>query len=333
VLATQTITTTIQNVIDAVTNPLISKKISDNVTENIPLIRFMDKTGHKEFESGGDSYQPLVLMDLPSGEAYTGSTPLKTVQTDTTRRANFGRKQIHVPVVVTGTELLRNAGEGETSLVNYIETQLDQARLGMINTLAGTGVGIQSDEADSDLGITGLQTILTSTPTAGTIGGLSRATYDKWRQKTDAVSTGFNTDGLVSFNRLFLDTMRGDESVGAIVMTMAGFANLNRILQGTITFNLPRVPDTQPVDIGVPAINYYGATVFFDAYQPANTASFLNLKYLKLLVHKERDMSIRPFIPDYNSDSECARILWAGNLVCSALSRQGLLYGLIETWA
>jgi len=332
VLATQTLTTTIQNVIDAVTGPLVSKKISDNVTEHIPVFSHMDRTGRKEYESGGDCYEPLVLMDLPTGEAYTGSTPLKTAQTDTTRRAKYERKQIHVPILVTGTELLRSAGNGETALVNYMETQLDQARLGMINTLAGTSVGIQSSQSDSDLGITGLATLITSTPTSGTVGGLSRATYDKWRQKVNAVATGWNTDGLISLSALFLDTMRGDESAGLITMTSAGFANFIRSLQGTITYNMPNGPATAPVDLGFPGINYFGATVLCDYYQPSNTAYLLNTKYLKLLVAKDRDMSIRPFLSDYNSDSECARLYWAGNLICSALSRQGLLYGLVETW-
>ena len=59
----------------------------------------------------------------------------------------------------------------------------------------------------------------------------------------------------------------------------------------------------------------------------------LNLKYLKFLVHGERDMSIREWITPADQDGLVARIYWAGNLVCSNLSRQGLIQGLPDTWA
>lgn len=52
---------------------------------------------------------------------------------------------------------------------------------------------------------------------------------------------------------------------------------------------------------------------------------------MKLLVHRDRDMSIRDFITPTNEDSIVGRLYWAGNLVSNNLARQGILQGSLDT--
>ena len=58
---TQTLT---YDTIGSITDPLISQKVADNVTQNTPLIYLMDKLGNKEYENGGTQYNiPIYKPD------------------------------------------------------------------------------------------------------------------------------------------------------------------------------------------------------------------------------------------------------------------------------
>jgi hypothetical protein len=244
--------------------------------------------------------------------------------------AIFNRKQLQVPIVISGTKMLQNSGGDPTAVVDYISSAIEIAEQGMKNDMAGSVRGIMSANGESDLGITGLANICADSTTTGSVGGLSRATYTAWRHVSDTVTTGFNTDGIVSMNNIWFNTMRGEEFPSVVFMTIAGYALLTRWMQALIQFQQPA---TAYGEVGFPHINYNGAIIMPDANVPANRAFLLNLKYLKFLVHKDRDMVIRDFITPGNQDALVGRLYWAGNLVCNCLRSQGLLQGLIETWA
>jgi hypothetical protein len=167
------------NTINSITLPLISKKIADNITTRIPLFYFLNKIGHKEYESGGIEYRLPIFKELATGQAYTGNTALTTSEKDLVSSACYGRKQITLDITLSGTKLLQNSGNDPTAAINYIAAQIEMAEESMKETLAGSSVGVLSDQGDSDLGITGLRTFLTDSTTTGTVGGLSRATLKK----------------------------------------------------------------------------------------------------------------------------------------------------------
>ena len=318
------------NTINSLTLPLISKKIADNITGRIPLFYFLNKIGHKEYESGGIEYRLPVFKELATAQAYTGNTALTNSEKDPVSTAVYQRKQISLDITLSGTKLLQNSGNDPTAVVNYIAAQIEMAEESMKNSLAGTTIGVMSNQGDSDLGITGVKTFLTDSTTTGTVGGLSRASYSYWRHQSDSVSTGFGTDGFQSMRLMLLNTSRGDESPTVGVMTLTGYSLLLKAMTGTISYNVPS-PATKFGDIGFEHVNFFGTPILFDDGVTSSRAYFLNLKYMKLLVHRDRDMSIRDFITPTNEDSIVGRIYWAGNLVCNNLARQGLVQGLLDT--
>mgnify|MGYP003403217948 CR=1 FL=1 len=320
------------NTINSLTLPKISRMISDNITARIPMFYFLNKAGHKEYESGGIEYRFSVFKELPNAVAYTGSTVLTPSERDLVSSAVLYRKQFSTDITLTGTSLLKNSGNDETAVADLIAAQIEMAEEIMKGTLAGSTYGCFSDEAYSDLGITGFQTMLSTSTTTGTYAGLDRASYSYWRHNSDSVSTGFNTDGLISMRTLQLACARGDEAPAVIVMTATGYSNLCRALTGTISYNNP-TPNTQFADAGFEHVNFFGSPVIYDDGVPTNQAFFVNTKYVKLLVHQDRDMAVRDFITPTDMDAIVGRLYWAGNLVCNNLARQGILQGSIETWA
>lgn len=324
-------TTVNWDTIGSITLPKISQKIADNITAQIPLFHFLNKIGHKEFETGGTEYSFPVFKELATAQGYSGLTVLDNTEADPVTSVKFQRKQLSVPIVLTGTKLLQNSGSDQTAVINYITAQIEMAEESMKNSLAGSSVGIFSSLADGDVsGITGLGSMLPTSTTTGTYGSLDRATYSFWRHKSDSVSTNFSTDGLASMRNLFVNVFRGDEAPTVIPITLSGYVNLETALTGTVTYNTPK-PATAFGDVGFEHIMFHGAVVLPEANIPAQTAYFLNLKYVKLVVNKDRDMSIRDFISPTDQDGLFGRIYWAGNLVCNCLSRQGLLTGTLDS--
>ena len=313
--------------INTLTHPKVAQKIADNITARIPLLHFLNKMGHKEYEQGGRQYWLPVFKELQTGTAYTGATVFAdAVEADPVTTAIFERKHLTWAITVSGTNLLKNSGADDTAIVNYLETLIETAQESAKNDMAGTSIGIQSDEVDSDLGITGLQTYLTASATTGTVGTLSRATYSYWRQQLGTTITTFATNGLTSMRSLFINLTRGDEIPTVITMTTSGFANLITALTGTVNYDY-RGKEPGTGDIDFPTISFHGATVLADGFQPANTIWMLNLKYFKLFVHSDRDMTIRDFIAPTNQDILVGRLYWAGNFVCNNLIRQGRVAG------
>ena len=129
---------------------------------------------------------------------------------------------------------------------------------------------------------------------------------------------------------LLLNISRGDESPTIAVMTLTGYSLLLKNMVGTFFYNT-NSPNTKFGDVGFEHINFFGTPVIYDDGMPSARAYMLNLKYMKLLVHRDRDMSIRDFITPTNEDSISGRMYWAGNLVCNNLARQGLLQGSVDT--
>jgi hypothetical protein len=273
-------TTVSWDTIRSLTHPKVAQKISDNITKQIPLIYFLNKIGHKEYENGGYNYMFPVLKELPAVQGYTGLTVLDAVEADPVTSAIYERKQLTVPIFLSGTKLLQNSGSDPTAIVNYIAAQIEIAEESMKNSMASSSIGIFSSLGETDFtGMTGLVNMLGSnasqTLTTGTVGGLDRSVYTWWRQQSDSVSTGFSTDGLASMRTLFINTFRGDEAPSVIAMTLLSYINLETALTGTLTYNTPS-PKTQFGDVGFEHIMFHGAVCLPDAQCPANTAYFLN---------------------------------------------------------
>ena len=320
--------TTVQwDTIRSLTHPKVAKKISDNITQQIPVIYLLNKIGHKEYETGGYNYVFPVLKEFPLVQGYTGLTVLDAQEADPVTSAIYERKQLTVPIMLSGTKMLQNSGSDETAIVNYIAAQIEIAEEAMKDAMAGSTRGIMSSLNETDFtGITGLQTFLPSTQTSGLVGNLDRAVYSWWRAQTSSCSASFGLNGLSTLRSLFVNTFRGDEAPSVVVMTLKTYVNYQTAMQGTLTYNVPS-PKTQFGDIGFEHMFLNGAVCLPDYYIPANTAYMLNLKYLKLIVHQERDMAIRDFIAPENQDGLLGRIYWAGNLVCTNLARQGVMWG------
>jgi len=91
--------------------------------------------------------------------------------------------------------------------------------------------------------------------------------------------------------------------------------------------SLKRYATSDSVSAGLVSLKYKTADVVYDGNSgiPANHTYMLNTEYMKLVVHKDADLTEVPEQRPVNQDGSVIPILWMGNVTCSNRAQQGVI--------
>lgn len=311
------------NISDIVATTIQSRtgKIQDNVTDNNAILAYLNKRGNvKPFSGGNVILQEISFQDNGNAGYYSGYDPLPVAAQDVISAAEFAIKQVAVPVVMSGLEMLQNAGKEQ--IIDLLEGRLAVAEASMANLISN---GIYSDGTGSGgKQITGLNAAIPVAATTGTYGGIDRSVWSFWRPQV-VDTTGITAATIqASWNGLYARLVRGSDKPDAIIVDNATWSLYMASLQG-----LQRFADSDSANLGFTTAKFMGANVILDGgiegNCPANTAFFLNTKYLHWRPHRDRNMV--PLSPQkryaVNQDAEVQILAFAGNLTCSGQKFQG----------
>jgi|TARA_R110000787_G_scaffold151480_4_gene265312 hypothetical protein len=312
------------NVSDIIATTIQSrtKKIADNVTNNNAILKKLSMSGRVKTISGGNQiYEELSFAENSNAGWYSGYDLLPVGASDVLSAAEFDIKQAAVPVVISGLELLQNAGKEQ--MIDLLEARMGVAEATLSNTIAtalysdGTGSGGKE--------ITGLDLAVPVDPTTGTYGGINRANYTFWRSK---VASNASTSATIQadMNSIWADLVRGKDMPDLILMDNNMWELYMASLQAQQRFHQAEVGD-----LGFPTLKFMGTDVVLDGGigggATTKTAYFLNTKYLKYRPHASRNMV--PLSPNRryatNQDAEVQILAWAGNLTSCGAQFQGRL--------
>lgn len=302
-----------------------TRQIADNVTKNNALLARLNQRGNvKPFGGGNVIFQELSFQQNGNAGFYSGYDLLPVAAADVISAAEFNIKQLACPVVMSGLEMLQNAGREQ--FIDLLEARMNVAESTMANKLAqsvysdGTGSGGKE--------VTGLDAAVPSDPTTGTYGGIDRATWSFWRSQLYDFSaqsvTPSSTTIQAALNSLWSSLVRGADRPDLIVLSNSYWTYYMTSLQAQQRFTDPKTGD-----LGFPTIKFMDADVVLDGgiggYCPANTGFMLNTKYLFLRPHKDRNMVALSPTRRYaiNQDAEVQILAWAGNLTSSGAQFQG----------
>ena len=304
-------------------------EVANNVESNNILLSVLRKNGRIKPVSGGTSiFQELSFQANANGGWYSGADLIPVQAQDVISAASFAYKQYAVAVIVTGLELLQNAGKERT--LDLVEARLEVAEATMANDM---NVGLYSSGTGSGgKQITGLDAVIPTTAKASqtdTYGGISRTTWSFWRTSTTTgqdISTATKCQTVM--NTQWATQVRGSDRPDMIIMDQLYWADYMASLQA-----IQRFTDTNSATLGFPSVKFITADVFLDPTTgigtgggaTAKTAYFLNSKYLHFRPHKAR--TFVPISPNkryaLNQDVEAQILGWAGNLTCSGAQFQG----------
>lgn len=311
------------NVSDIIATTIESRtrKIADNVTKNNALLmRLSQKGKQKTFSGGRLIYEELSFAENGNAGWYSGYDLLPVAAQDVLSAAQFDIKQAACPVVVSGLEMLQNAGPEQ--MIDLIGARIDVAESTMRNLVCG---GLYSDGTGSGgKEITGLNAAVPLDPTTGTYGGIDRVTWTFWRSKLVNVTSTATIQA--NFNALWAQLVRGADRPDLIPVDNVVWQAYVASLQAQQRFN-----GTEVGNLGFPTIKYMDADVVLDGgiggFCPAGTGFMLNTDYIRFRPH-----SARQFVPlspnkrySINQDAEVQIMAWAGNLTTCGAQFQGRL--------
>ena len=300
-----------------------TRQIADNVTKNNAILMKLESKGKiKTFSGGSKIMQELSFAENTNGGWYSGYDILPVGVSDVISAAEYNIKQAAVPVVISGLEMLQNAGREK--MIDLLDARLTVAESTLANLISGglysDGTGAGGKEID------GLDAVIPLDPTTGTYGGIDRATWTFWRNKfVDAAAADPTTiQGL--FNDLWVQQVRGTDRPDLIMVDNVVWSTYTESLQAQQRFTSPETGN-----LGFPTLKYMDADVCLDGgiggFCPAGTAFFLNSDYLHYRPHSNRNMV--PLSPNRryatNQDADVQILAWAGNLTTSGAQFQGRL--------
>ena len=329
------------NLSEIVTTTLRNRtgKLADNVTRNNALLNRLKERGKaKPFSGGRTILQELAYAQNGTYKRYSGYEVLNISPSDVFSAAEYPIRQSAVAVSISGLEQLQNSGK--EAIIDLLDSRIQNAEDTFMNGLA---FDVYSDGTATGQ-ITGLQALVSTAPTSGTIGGIDRATWVFWQNiaysavtNGGAAATSANIQRYM--NAVALQLVRGNDGPDLIVAANGYYSLYLESLQA-----IQRVTDEKMAGSGFTSLKYFGAgrsvdVVLDGGFQgyssdtnpttggaPANTMYFLNTNYIFYRPHRYRNMV--PLDPDrfsVNQDAMVKLIGWAGNMTVSNSRLQGVL--------
>ncbi len=304
-----------------------SKVIADNNTNNNAILRRLNKRGNmKNWNGGRTIVQELDYAGNNTYTRYSGADILDISPQTVLTAAEFVPKQAAVSVNITGLEELQNSGPD--AILDLLESRIRNAEGAMENGLA---TDMYSDgTASSGKQIGGLKLIVANTNT-NTVGGISGSTWSFWRNVSYSATangspaTAESATSIQShWNDIWAQVTRGNDVVDLILASNGTYNFYQASLQP-----LQRFTQSTDADAGFTSLKYHGADVVLDGgiggNVPANTAYFLNTKYIFWRPHKDRNI-----VPlddgrfSVNQDAMVKLIVWAGAMTVSSRRQQAV---------
>lgn len=320
------LTRTYNRIFSIMRDEAIEPYLWDNVSARTAYLYAMKAKGAIKEIGGKEHLSYKILKELPVTEGYTDDGVLTPVRADPYTRAIYEWKQLACPVQVTGLDMIKT---GEGAEPDLLEAFIQAAEISMRDAIGGSSIGVfSSADEDTLTSITGLQSILGSSTTTGTVGRLSRATLSVWRHISGNVASAFDTNGLNIMTTLYRQCTRADESPDLFVVNGSTWDNFLRETTRTFQTHVPFMmgdPDQAMVEVGFPNVRFFGATLFPDDGVTANVGYAINSKYINILVREGRNAELGDFVKSANRDDLVAYVFWAGNQICKGLRYNGVL--------
>ena len=302
-----------------------SGELADNVSKGNPLLSQL-----KANDGWSKAEGRVITQELEYAEGrfqwFAGYDQLDASPSDIATAAEFPWAQCAGLVAANGLEIeVQNTGTAQ--IVDLFAARIKNAQRTMRNQLT---FGMYSDgTAFGGKIVGGLQLLVADNPATGTVGGINRANFPFWRNQfyrstTDGGGAMSATNIQTYMNELYLRCTRGADKTNMIIADRNSYkfywASLQAIQRITSA-------DTTKQGAGFKSLDYVGVPVYYEDNTgiPDRHMYFLNTDYFKLRYAPKRNFTPLPQERAYNQDAFVQLVLWAGQLVTSNASLQGVL--------
>lgn len=322
-----------------------SGQLADNVTRNNALLNELRRAGRvKPFSGGRTIVEELAYANNGTYKRYSGYEVLNISPSEVFSAAEYPIRQSAVAISISGLEMLQNSGR--EAIINLLESRIENGEDTFQNGLAYDAYSDGSQP--NQMG--GMQAIISSTPTVGTLGGIDAAAWPFWRN----VKFSATTDGGAAMSAANVQSymfavvrslIRGRDGPTFVVADGTSYGYYQQSLQA-----IQRVTTSERAEGGYASLEYAASgksisVVLDGGFQgftgdgntfgtggtgavggaPAGTMYFVNTKYLFYRPHSQRNVTLLEDRMSVNQDAMVKILAWAGNMTTSNRFMQGCL--------
>lgn len=297
-------------------------EVVDNIFRGTVLMSSLRRFNAIDTEDGGlEIVRALRFTKNTSVGSFDGYDLLDTTPQDTETSVRVPWAQDYGTISISMTEEKKNQGRGR--LLNLLNQKIDDAMTTVKDLLNIQMLAVAPAAGSKDpISITEVvQTTPSSSPArVASIGNISGTTNTWWRNKATAGGAFSVSD----MNTMYNQVSDGFDFPQLLLSGQTVFEYYENSLVGQI-----RYADTKMADAGFQSLLYKATPMVWDPnIGITDSLYFLNFKYLKLHMMAGMDFITTDFIEPDNQAAKVAKILFMGNLVCTARRRQGTLSGI-----
>lgn len=254
--------------------------------------------------------------------SYSDTEELDVTRIDVFDEFTFNWKEYAGTVTMSELEKAKNQGEGRKFdlLAGKLENLRNSARKALNEGCFSDGTGNSS----KDIG--GLQHIVASSPSSGTVGGVNRGTYTFWRnQQASGAKTSTAFDNL----RAVMRTVHNDCSSGVNAKHPDYWVTTQTVFEGyqSLLIANEQVTDKSAASADGNFKNEYmkfmGLPGSYDEDCPSGVLYFLNNANLKLAYQKGYWMKGFPSVDPANQTVDIFKVMTIANLISNNPRRLG----------
>lgn len=302
----------------------MGKKPTDNIFTSRAFFLSMGKDGFKEESGGGRVFEYGVMFaENTNFHSYGEADELDTTRISVFDAARYDQKIVAGTVVYSELERLRSeSGGGKFDyLPEILNNGMDSMKADMNRQMLGS--------ATTGTDITGIQAIISSTPTTGSVGGINRATFSFWRNRQNS---GAQSVSAYDNFRSALTTTYNQCSLGGVKNTprwvqtdRTSFQGYEQILVAIEQIAEARMKDDSDIAFKNDMLKFKGAVMFFDEDAVASEARMYNNVNLKVPYLKGGWMKLFPPNDPYNQLMVVQKSMTVCNLATNASRHLGVV--------
>jgi len=307
---------------------VIGTKPEDNIHDDYWLFNRLSKgKGFLSVNGGRTINGPIEYAVNTTVKSYSDTETLDTTRVDVFDEYSYNWKEYGGTVVMSELERAKNQGSGAKFAL--LPAKLDSLNASMRKAL---NEGLYSDgTGNSSKDIGGLEHIVATSPSSGTVGGINRATFSFWRnQQTSGAQSSSAFDNLRSTMR----SVYNDCASGVNTKQPEYFVTDQTVYQGyesLLTANeqvTSKTPEQADAGFKNSYLTFKGIPGGYDADCTSGVLYFLNTSNLKLAYQKGYWMKGFPSVDPANQTVEVFKVMTIANLVSNNPRRLGAITGI-----
>ena len=297
-------------------------EIVDNIFRETVFMSALRRHNAVDMEDGGlEIVQPLRFTKNTTVGSFDGYDLLDTTPQDSETSIRVPWAQDYGTISIALTEEKKN--QGRSRLLNLLNQKIDDAMTSVKDLLNTQFLQVAPSAGSKDP--ISISEVVQSAPTSSparvaSIGNISGTANTWWRNKATAGGSFSVSD----MNTMYNNVSDGFDFPQLLLSGQTVFEYYENSLVGQIRYS-----DTKMADAGFQSLLFKQTPLVWDPLIGiTDSMYFLNFKYLRLAIMMGMDFTTTDFIEPDNQAAKVAKILFMGNLVCTARRRQGTLSGI-----